>query len=77
MYDPANANFIFWWLLYNDGEKVKVRNHLLFLNSLSEPLRPERPYSSIPEYDKKGEERETISEWSVSLADIRSFLISQ
>src|SRR5215218_8388097 len=58
MYDPANANFIFWWLLYNEGEKVKVRNHLLFLNSLSEPLRAERPYSSIPEYHKKAEEGE-------------------
>lgn len=74
MYDPATANFIIWWPMYRVGDTVFIQNQILFLDSLSSPFNPNDPFSSIPERRTINEDGEEISEWSVLVKDLESFL---
>jgi hypothetical protein len=74
LYDPANANFIFWWPMYRRGEDILVQNQMLLLMEIEELLDPDNPYSFISEYESSNEDGEKISEWKISVEDISRFL---
>lgn len=77
MRDPAMANFIFWWVMYRAGDTVLVQNQILFLDNLSPPFDPDDPFSSISERRTVSEDGEEISEWSIPIKDVESFLIEE
>lgn len=74
MYDPAVANFIYWWPMYRLGDTVQFQNHILFLNELETPFEPNDPFRFVPERVVINSDGEKISEWSASIADLESFL---
>jgi hypothetical protein len=74
MYDPAMANFIFWWPMYRQGSDVIVHNQMLLLMEIEERLDPNNPYSLIPEYYSMSEDGEKVSEWRISIEDVSTFL---
>jgi len=74
MYDPAVANFIYWWPMYRIGDTVKFQNHILFLNELKTPFDPTDPYRFVPERMIINNDGEKISEWSASMSDLERFL---
>ena len=74
MYDPATANFIFWWLLYVIEEKIYIQNHVLFMGDLEDDFDEEDIYKFIPIRETHTEEGEPISEWSVTINDIEECL---
>ena len=74
MYDPALANFIYWWPMYRLEQTVQFQNHILFLNELETPFDPNDPFRSIPERRIVDSDGEEISEWSATIADLEGFL---
>jgi hypothetical protein len=74
MYDPAAANFIYWWPMYRVGDTVYFQNHILFLSELVIPFDPDDPFRFVPERTVVNEDGEEISEWSASIGDLESFL---
>lgn len=74
MYDPAVANFIYWWPMYRLGHTVQFQNHILFLNELETPFDPNDPFRFVPERMVINSDGEKISEWSASIADLEGFL---
>lgn len=74
MYDPALANFIYWWPMYRLDQTVQFQNHILFLNELATPFDPNDPFRFVPERTIINSDSEKISEWSASIADLESFL---
>jgi CdiI N-terminal domain len=74
MYDPAVANFIYWWPMYRLGRTVQFQNHILFLNELEKPFDPSDPFRFVPERTIVNSDGEKISEWSASVTDLEWFL---
>ena len=74
MYDPAVANFIFWWPMYRLDDTVYFQNHILFLDELERPFDPIDPFRFVPEHTTINIDGEKISEWSASITDLESFL---
>jgi hypothetical protein len=72
MEDPDSANFITWWPLYREGQKVYIQNHLLLFDQLKEPFRLENPFVHVPARETK-DEGTKISEWETDLGAIREF----
>jgi len=69
-------DFLVWWPLYRDGDTVYVQNHLLFFRQLSTPFLPARPWESLRDRQVTNEEGQKISEWVMTVQDIRNFLDS-
>jgi hypothetical protein len=74
MYDPTLANFIYWWPMYRLDATVYFQNHIFFLNELETPFDPIDPFRFVPERTTINIDGEKISEWSVSITDLESFL---
>jgi CdiI N-terminal domain len=74
--DPASANFVEVWPLYRRGPDVFVQNSLLFLDQLSHEFDPAAPWQSVAPRSVVDEDGQVISEWRVSVDDIRDFLES-
>ena len=77
MYDPAVANFIYWWPIYRLGNTVRFQNHILFLNEIEGSFDPHDPFRFVPQRMIINSDGEKISEWSVSIADLECFLLSE
>ena len=75
MYDPEHANFIFWWLLYREGQKVIVQNQILFLNDKKLIFNPTKPCKNINDRESISEDGLPISEWELSISDIDRFVV--
>jgi hypothetical protein len=73
--DPDQTNFITTWPIYVDGDDVHVQNQLLFLDELDHPFDPAAPWASIDPRVTIDEDGQRISEWNLTLEDIRSFLV--
>ena len=71
MYDPKTANFIFWWVMYLNGDVVYIQNQVLFLEELERPFYESELYSFIPERETHTEEGEPISEWVIGISAIK------
>jgi hypothetical protein len=76
MYNPTNANFIVWYPMYRVGDTVFIQNQILFLDELPLPFNENDPFSSIPERRTISDGGELLSEWSVPLEDLKTFLLS-
>jgi CdiI N-terminal domain len=74
--EPSNANFVEVWPLYRQGADVFVQNSLLFLDQLPREFDPGAPWQSVAPRSVVDEDGEPISEWRISLDDIRAFLES-
>jgi hypothetical protein len=74
MYDPALANFIYWWPMYRLGHTVKFQNHIFFLNELDTPFDANDPFRFVPDRTITNSDGDKISEWSASIADLECFL---
>jgi hypothetical protein len=74
MYDPRIADYIFWWPMYAIGDSIHLQNQILFLNDLGEPFDEAEPYRFVRERETISEDGQPISEWTVSLSDIETFL---
>jgi len=74
MYDPAHANFISCWPLYKEGEKVYIRNQLLFLNELPHPFLIEDIAKYIGNRVQTTDDGNLISEWETTPNDLKSCL---
>jgi hypothetical protein len=72
--DPSNANFVEVWPLYREQDEVYVQNKLLFLDQLPHEFDPAAPWDSVDPRSLVNEDGRRISEWRVSLDDIREFL---
>ncbi len=76
MYDPQLANFIFWWVLYRDGEDIYIQNHVLFMDDIDGSFEEGCVYDYIPQREIVNEDGDRISEWVTELKAIKSFLNS-
>ncbi len=76
MYDPANAHFFDWWLLYREKDSICVQNQIFMfgesLLNLEEvkyrDLRREIPLREVHDEDGK-----LISEWTTSVNSVSNF----
>ncbi|WP_211289327.1 hypothetical protein [Luteimicrobium subarcticum] len=73
--EPSTSNFVFTWPLYRLTEDVAVRNSILFLDELDSPFDAEQPWKSVRPRRVTDEDGDRISEWRVSIAAIREFLV--
>jgi hypothetical protein len=71
--DPATSNFIFCWPLYRDGDDVYVHNAIIFLEELTVPFDPARPWLSVQPRETVDEDGNRISEWRTDMDEIRRF----
>jgi hypothetical protein len=74
MHPPDSANFLMWWLMFRDGNRVVFRNHMLLMERLETPFDLAKLYSFIPDRTPGRDEEYPISEWSVDLEGVQSFL---
>lgn len=72
--DPATANIIFWWTAHRDGERVYLQQQVLFLEQLQTAFDPSAPFIHIGPREQVDEDGNKISEWAVSVDDMRAFL---
>jgi hypothetical protein len=76
MCNPLYANFIFWWVVYIEGDWAHIQNHIFFLNELSEPFQVDKIYSYIQKREIYNEDGNKISEWKIRIEEIESFIAS-
>jgi hypothetical protein len=74
MYDPACANYLFWWTLYLDGFFVHVHNQILFLENVDRTTFESKIYEYISDRETLDEDGNRISEWTISLDDVKKYL---
>ena len=74
MYDPATANFIFWWVMYLVGSEVHIQHHILFMEDLNEAFSENDFSRFVPERETMTEDGDAISEWKVSVEDVHGAL---
>lgn len=73
--DPNKGPFIDWWLLYKEGNKIFIRNYILFREYYDErigdkPFTVENCYDFIwPRGSRLLEDGEEMSEWVVDVEE--------
>jgi hypothetical protein len=72
--DPPITNFVEVWPLFLSGDDVYVQNQMVFLDQLPHEFDPSAPWDSVGSRITVTEDGDEISEWQVSLNDIREFL---
>ena len=70
---PAAATQLEWWAMYREDENVYLQNQLLFYSQLTEPFDLERPFQFLRDRQAINEDGRAISEWCVSLSDVKEF----
>jgi hypothetical protein len=73
--DPETTNFITWWPIYRVDDILYFQNQVLFLADLADPFNPDDPYKHIPSRKTRTEEGNRISEWSLSVDEVKCFLV--
>lgn len=73
MYDPAIANFLTWWPLYQEGQTICVQNQLLFLDTLTTVFDVAGIDEIVQPHRTVNDEGSRISEWSVPVTDVKDF----
>lgn len=71
--DPKTANFLFWWPIYVNGDLAILQNQILFLERYRGTFELENPYQYLEPYENTSEDGQPISEWSVSLMDLKAW----
>lgn len=70
MRDPLNMNFVFLWVLFYEGEKVFVRNKIIFLDEIDGEFNPDKVNEYVGSRIEFNEDGQRISEWVVSLSEV-------
>lgn len=70
---PSAASHLEWWAMYREGEMVYLQDQLLLYSQLREPFSIDAPFASLRDRETVNAEGRQISEWSVSLPEIRQF----
>jgi hypothetical protein len=73
MYDPGEATFIRWWLMYLDGGSVRVQNQILFIAEEAPDFQEANPFLSVPPRTTVSEDGTPLSEWVVSLSALQEW----
>ncbi|MDR3747961.1 MAG: hypothetical protein P4M04_07400 [Acidobacteriota bacterium] len=71
--NPSTASHLEWWALYREGEDVFVQNQLLFFDDIEGEFDESRAVDFLRARETVTEEGRPISEWSVSMEDLRMF----
>lgn len=74
MYDPKESEFLFWWLLYRDGDHLTLQNQILFFQQLDTAFDMGDPAASVPRRVTCNEQGQQVSEWLVPIHDVAAFL---
>jgi hypothetical protein len=69
-----SASHLLWWPLYRQSDNIYVHNNLLFFDQLPQPFDLENAAASIPPRIIQDEDGNLISEWTLPVDDIRSFV---
>jgi len=75
MYDPVKANFIFCWPIYREGMRVYFQNQMLLMENQDFPLDLKNTFLNIEDRQILNDEGLSISEWEVSVFDLKDFLM--
>jgi hypothetical protein len=67
--------FQFFWIMWRRGDDLLVHEKLLIQQTLLEPFDPADPYRQIGEYARVNDDGVPVSEWRVSMDDLRAFLV--
>jgi hypothetical protein len=70
---PTIATHLEWWPLYREGENIFVQNHLLFYKDVDGEFDANRAVDFLMDRQTENEEGLPISEWSVSMDELRAF----
>jgi hypothetical protein len=70
---PTIASHLEWWALYREGENIFVQNQLLFYDQVEGEFDPKHAVEFLRERRTSNEEGLAISEWAVSMNDLRAF----
>ena len=70
---PVIASHLEWWALYREGEDIFVQNQLLFFEGIEDRFRPSQAVQFLKERETENEEGVSISEWKISMGDLRDF----
>ncbi|MBV9025512.1 MAG: hypothetical protein JO362_17370 [Streptomycetaceae bacterium] len=74
MFEAKYSNFITTWPLYRIGDQVYVHNQIVFRDELDQPYDEAKPWLSVGPRETVSDDGRPISEWIVSLDDVRKFL---
>lgn len=74
MRDPEASNFIFYWVIFIEGEQAYIQNRILFLEEMSEPFDPEKISSYVSRRTEFNEDGLEISQWKTDMTSIVDFL---
>jgi hypothetical protein len=75
MYDPVKANFIFCWPIYREGMRIYFQNQMLLMEYQDSPLDPKNLFLDIEDRQMLNDEGLPVSEWEVSVIDLKDFLM--
>src|SRR5438045_4378701 len=75
--DPAAPGGLIWWPMYRIGSDIYVRNAMLFYDKLDGPLDFANVYDFVQERSYSDEDEYPVSEWTVHVDDLESFLSRQ
>ena len=70
---PDVASHLEWWALYREGEDVFAQNQLLLFDDLTGKFDVSRAVEYLRDRQTVNEEGLPISEWRVSMDDLRVF----
>lgn len=70
---PDFSSHLEWWAMYREGETVYLQDQLLFYSQLRETFSLDAPFASLRDRETISEGGRQISEWSVSLSEIKQF----
>lgn len=73
MGDPASAVFLRWWAMYRSGDVVFFQDQLVFFRELGRPFDPLKTGPLVRER-RTIAEGTAISEWTVGVASVLSFI---
>lgn len=66
---PGESIGLTWWPIYRSGDRIYIRQQLLFFNSLAKPFDIQNPYESV----RPRVEDPQISEWELPLNCLKKY----
>lgn len=73
--DPAQSEYLRWWLLYPDRDVIFIQEAILLLRSTATPFSTHDPYVHIPPHRRRTEEGFDVSEWTISRDAVKAFVL--
>ena len=73
-HDPLYSSNIEIWPVYRDGELVRIQNHLPWYDSFPPDFKVSELNIYMGDREEIDDEGHRLSEWSVTIQDIREFL---